>query len=72
MKMSVMSGSCSSQEETDTRIILYITYAQSKGYHYARVSSPDLDFSYHTPLYEHVSKQNDPIRYRKREKQEAV
>ena len=39
-----MPGFCSSQEETDTRIILYIACAQSKGYHYASVRSPDSDF----------------------------
>ena len=43
VKMSVIPGVCSSQEETDTRIILYVAYAQSKGYRYARVRSPDSD-----------------------------
>ena len=43
VKMSVIPGLCSSQEETDTRIILYVAYAQSKGYRYARVRSPDSD-----------------------------
>jgi hypothetical protein len=33
----------SSQEETDTRIILYCEYAQSQNYEYVRVKSPDTD-----------------------------
>ena len=33
----------STQEETDTRIILYIDYAQNNGYRYVRVKSPDSD-----------------------------
>lgn len=33
----------SEQEETDTRIILYIEYAERQGHKYARVKSPDSD-----------------------------
>ena len=33
----------STQEETDTRIILNIDYAQNNEYRYARVKSPDSD-----------------------------
>ena len=33
----------SSQEETDTRVILYVNYARSKSYHFVRVKSPDSD-----------------------------
>ena len=33
----------STQEETDTRVILYIDHAQRKGYRYVRVKSPDSD-----------------------------
>ena len=33
----------SSQEETDTRIILYCRFAQDNGYEYVRVRSPDSD-----------------------------
>lgn len=33
----------SSQEETDTRVILYCSYAADKGYDYVRVRSPDSD-----------------------------
>ena len=33
----------STQEETDTRVILYIDYAQNNGYRYVRVKSPDSD-----------------------------
>ena len=33
----------SNQEETDTRIILYVKYAESQGYKYVRVRSPDTD-----------------------------
>ena len=33
----------SSQEETDTRVILYMNYARSKNYHFVRMKSPDSD-----------------------------
>ena len=33
----------STQEETDSRVILYTMHAQSKGYHYVRIKSPDSD-----------------------------
>ena len=33
----------SSQEETDSRVILYCKYGMDKGYQYIRVKSPDSD-----------------------------
>ena len=42
-KVTAIQSLNSRQEETDTRIILYVAYAQSKGYRYARVKSPDSD-----------------------------
>ena len=33
----------STQEETDTRVVLYSLYAQASGYHYVQVKSPDSD-----------------------------
>ena len=36
----------STQEETDTRVILYCMYSQEKGYKYVRVRSPDSDIFY--------------------------
>ncbi len=33
----------STQEETDTRVILYCKYAQDQGYDYARIRTPDSD-----------------------------
>ena len=40
---SEISSLESTQEETDTRVILYIDYAQKNEYKYARVKSPDSD-----------------------------
>ena len=40
---SEISSLESTQEETDTRVILYIDYAQRNEYKYARVKSPDSD-----------------------------
>ena len=37
----------STQEETDTRVILYIDYAQNNGYRYVRVKSPDSDIFFY-------------------------
>ena len=34
----------STQEETDSRFVLYCKYGQQKGYIYIRVKSPDSDF----------------------------
>lgn len=39
----MIDGLQSSQEESDTRVILYIKYALSKGYRYSRIKSPDTD-----------------------------
>ena len=33
----------STQEETDTRVILYCKYAQDQGYEYVRIRTPDSD-----------------------------
>ena len=41
--VSEISSLESTQEETDTRVILYIDYAQRNEYKYARVKSPDSD-----------------------------
>uniref|UniRef100_UPI00358E53D5 uncharacterized protein n=3 Tax=Myxine glutinosa TaxID=7769 RepID=UPI00358E53D5 len=39
----LLDSMTSSQEETDSRIILYCEYAQSKNFNYVRVKSPDTD-----------------------------
>ena len=44
----------SSQEETDTRIILYCQYAEEEGYRYCKVRSPDTDVFFILLYYAHV------------------
>ena len=51
-RMEIMSLH-STQEETDTRIILYCKYAQDNGYEYVRVRSPDSDVFFVLLLYVH-------------------
>ena len=43
VQISEITDLCSSQEETDTRTVLYVSYAQRMGYHFARVKNPDSD-----------------------------
>ena len=41
-KKTEIQSLLSTQEETDTRVILYCQYAQDQGYEYARVHTPDI------------------------------
>ena len=42
----ILHGLTSTQEETDSRIILYCKYGEQQGYKYIRVKSPDTDVFY--------------------------
>ena len=43
VKMQEIPSLHSTQEETDTRVVLYCAYAKEKGYQFAQVNSPDSD-----------------------------
>ena len=43
VQMEEVQGMRSNQEETDSRVILYLLYAKDKGYKHAVVHSPDSD-----------------------------
>ena len=43
VKMTEVPELQSSQDETDTRVVLYCNYASDKGYDYVKVRSPDSD-----------------------------
>ena len=52
-KKSDIQSLFSTQEETDTRVVLYCKYAQDQGYDYARIRTPDSDIFF--ILLHHVS-----------------
>ena len=51
----------SDQEEIDTRVVLYCSYAVDEEYNYVRVRSADSNIFFHSPLLCIKNKHHSPV-----------
>ena len=54
VKMTEVPELQSSQDETDTRVVLYCNYAADNGYNYVKVRSPAVTFSSFSYIMQHT------------------